>query len=61
MAGKKRTISALVVVGNGNGVAGFGVGRGEESFAAIRKVIYRYRLPILPRLSYLPFMSVTLI
>lgn len=38
MAGKKRTISALVVVGNGNGVVGFGVGRGEEAFAAIRKV-----------------------
>ena len=38
MAGKKRTISALVVVGNGSGVAGFGVGRGEEAMAAIRKV-----------------------
>lgn len=50
MAGKKRTISALVVVGNGNGVAGFGVGRGEESFAAIRKaknkaVNYLYFVP----------------
>ena len=37
-AGKKRTMSALVVVGNGNGVAGFGVGRGEEFLPAIRKV-----------------------
>ena len=36
-AGKKRTLSAVVVVGNGDGVVGFGVGRGEESFTAIRK------------------------
>ncbi len=36
-AGKKRTISCLVVVGNGNGVAGYAVGRGEEIRAAIRK------------------------
>ena len=36
--GKKRTVSALVVVGNGNGMAGFAVGRGEELRAAIRKV-----------------------
>ncbi len=36
-AGKKRTVSCLVVVGNGNGVAGYAVGRGEEIRAAIRK------------------------
>ncbi|CAI8015263.1 28S ribosomal protein S5, mitochondrial [Geodia barretti] len=35
--GKKRTVSALVVVGNGNGMAGFAVGRGDEIKAAIRK------------------------
>ena len=37
-AGKKRTLSALVIVGNGNGVAGFGLGKAEEAFPAIRKV-----------------------
>ena len=37
-AGKKRILSALVVVGNGNGVAGFGLGKAEEAFPAIRKV-----------------------
>ena len=36
-AGKKRVLSAAVVVGNGNGLVGFGVGKGEESVAAIRK------------------------
>lgn len=36
-AGKKRTVSCLVVVGNGNGVAGYAVGRGEEIRTAIRK------------------------
>ena len=36
-AGKKRTVSCLVVIGNGNGVAGFAVGRGEEMLTAIRK------------------------
>ena len=35
--GRKRTISATVLVGNGNGLVGFGVGRGEVSTAAIRK------------------------
>ncbi len=35
--GKKRTVSALVVVGNGNGAAGFAVGKAEESIPAIRK------------------------
>ena len=35
--GRKRTLSATVLVGNGNGLVGFGVGRGEKSLAAIRK------------------------
>lgn len=35
--GKKRTVSALVVVGNGNGAAGFAVGKAEEVIPAIRK------------------------
>jgi len=36
-AGKKRTISCLVVVGNGNGVVGYAVGRAEETVDAVRK------------------------
>ena len=35
--GRKRTLSATVLVGNGNGLVGFGVGRGEVALAAIRK------------------------
>lgn len=35
--GKKRTVSALVVVGNGNGAAGFAVGKGEDVKTALRK------------------------
>jgi small subunit ribosomal protein S5 len=35
--GRKKTISATVLVGNGNGLVGFGVGRGEVPMAAIRK------------------------
>ena len=35
--GKKRSVSALIVVGNGNGAAGFAVGKGEETRSAIRK------------------------
>ena len=36
-AGKKRTIRALVVVGNGKGAAGYAIGKGEEMKTAIRK------------------------
>lgn len=36
-AGKKRTISCLVVVGNGKGAVGFAVGKAEEVRPAIRK------------------------
>ena len=35
--GKKRTISCLVIVGNGNGAAGFAVGKGDDARTAIRK------------------------
>ena len=35
--GKKRTVSATVLVGNGNGLVGFAVGRSEMTMAAIRK------------------------
>ena len=35
--GKKRTVSATVLVGNGNGLVGFAVGRSEMAMAAIRK------------------------
>ncbi|KAJ1548015.1 28S ribosomal protein S5, mitochondrial [Cladochytrium tenue] len=35
--GKIRTSSALVVVGNGNGLAGYGEGRGKDNAAAILK------------------------
>ena len=35
--GKKRTVSALVAVGNGGGAAGFAVGKGEDVKTAIRK------------------------
>ena len=35
--GKKRTVSCLVVVGNGNGAAGFAVGKGNDVRTAIRK------------------------
>lgn len=36
-AGKKRTVRALVVVGNGKGAAGYAIGKGEEMKTAIRK------------------------
>lgn len=51
--GKKRTVSALVVVGNGNGVAGFAVGRSEETKAAIRKAKNKAvnYLQMIPRLE----------
>eukprot|EP00731_Ephydatia_muelleri_P012718 Em0007g28a len=35
--GKKRTVRALVVVGNGKGAAGYAIGKGEEMKTAIRK------------------------
>ncbi|XP_048586545.1 28S ribosomal protein S5, mitochondrial isoform X3 [Nematostella vectensis] len=35
--GKKRSLRALVVVGNRNGAAGFGVGKGRTPISAIRK------------------------
>ena len=35
--GKKRTASALIVVGNGDGAAGFAVGKGEDFKTALRK------------------------
>ena len=36
-AGKKGSISVLAVVGNGDGVAGFGLGKDEEAGAALFK------------------------
>ncbi|XP_072265577.1 small ribosomal subunit protein uS5m [Pyxicephalus adspersus] len=35
--GRKRTLSALVVVGNGNGAAGFAVGKASDRAIALRK------------------------
>lgn len=35
--GRKRRLSVLAVTGNGNGVAGFGLGKAVETRAAIRK------------------------
>ncbi|KAM5164778.1 small ribosomal subunit protein uS5m [Mantella aurantiaca] len=35
--GRKRTLSVLVVVGNGNGAAGFAVGKAEDRIIALRK------------------------
>ncbi|XP_061482455.1 small ribosomal subunit protein uS5m [Rhineura floridana] len=35
--GRKRSVSALVVVGNGNGVAGFALGKASERTIALRK------------------------
>ncbi|KAI9017846.1 ribosomal protein S5, C-terminal domain-containing protein [Gaertneriomyces semiglobifer] len=35
--GKVRSVSALVVVGNGNGVAGYGEGRGADMQSAVLK------------------------
>lgn len=49
--GKKRTASALVVVGNGNGAVGFSVGKGEEIRTAVRKAKNRAVncLQVIPR------------
>jgi small subunit ribosomal protein S5 len=35
--GKVRTVSALVAVGNGNGMLGIGMGRGKDGQTAVRK------------------------
>uniref|UniRef100_A0A7M4FYA8 Small ribosomal subunit protein uS5m n=1 Tax=Crocodylus porosus TaxID=8502 RepID=A0A7M4FYA8_CROPO len=35
--GRKKSVSALVVVGNGNGAAGFAVGRAKDRVTALRK------------------------
>ncbi|XP_077191976.1 small ribosomal subunit protein uS5m [Paroedura picta] len=35
--GRKRTVSALVAVGNGKGAAGFAVGKASDKMAALRK------------------------
>uniref|UniRef100_A0A8C5WKJ7 Small ribosomal subunit protein uS5m n=1 Tax=Leptobrachium leishanense TaxID=445787 RepID=A0A8C5WKJ7_9ANUR len=35
--GRKKTVSALVAIGNGNGVAGFAVGKSADRMAAFRK------------------------
>ena len=35
--GKKRSISALVIVGNQNGSAGYGIGRGLDASSAVLK------------------------
>ncbi|XP_053315320.1 28S ribosomal protein S5, mitochondrial [Spea bombifrons] len=35
--GRKKTVSALVVVGNGNGVAGFAIGKASDRMVALRK------------------------
>ncbi|KAM8945493.1 small ribosomal subunit protein uS5m [Pelodytes ibericus] len=35
--GRKKTVSALVAIGNGNGVAGFAVGKATDRMVALRK------------------------
>ena len=37
--GKKSSLRALVVVGNGDGAAGFATGKGQDMKTAIRKVV----------------------
>jgi ribosomal protein S5 len=36
--GRKRSQRAIVVVGNGNGAAGFAVGKGQSGISALKKV-----------------------
>lgn len=36
--GRKRSQRAIVVVGNGNGAAGFAVGKGQNGISALKKV-----------------------
>lgn len=36
--GRKRSQRAIVVAGNGNGAAGFAVGKGQSAISALKKV-----------------------
>ena len=36
--GRKRSQRAIVVVGNGNGAAGFAVGKGQSGISSLKKV-----------------------
>jgi ribosomal protein S5 len=46
--GKIRSISALVVVGNPNGSAGYGMGRGTDTATAVQKALVQAQKNVQP-------------